>query len=125
MGNNRFSVILSLWRDEFILAHETGAFDKCDRIATDIVSTVTQEYTGRFLEVLSTHDDRSFIDLGHGYQAIERVKFALHDIPLSQPYQRTAIHNEVICVDSEFNTEGPFGQDVLSAKDVSSVCCGD
>jgi len=120
MGNNRFSVILSLWRDEFMLAHENGEYGKCDRIAIDIVNTVTQEYTGRFLEVSSTRDDRSYVDLGCEFQAVERVKFALHNTPQRPPCPDSVRENEAIYIKNDFNAEGAFGKDVLSAKDVSS-----
>jgi len=109
LGNNRFSISLSLRRAEFILAHETGEVETCEAIASDIVNTVCREYNGRFLEVVSTQD-WTFMELDQEYGAVKRVMIALHN--LSQiPFCPPAVaENEVVSHDD-------VDEEAVSVKD--------
>lgn len=120
LGNNRFSISLSLRRSEFIHAYETGEFDTCKTIATDIVNTISQEYGGRFLEGAPTYADCNFTDLGHGCEAVERVKFALHNLPQG-PFSVDVMENEIDYDEDEDNEEVAFVKDALSGPLSSAI----
>lgn len=115
LGNNRFFISLSLRRAEFIEAYEMEEYDKCETIATDIVTTVIQEYGGRFLEGASTSADSTFTDLGHGCEAFERVKFALHSLPQNS-FSVDIMENVDNRIEDEENEEAAaaFVKDALS-----------
>lgn len=101
-GSNRFQISLSLRRAEFILAHETGDFDTYEAIARDIVSTVCNEYKGRFLEVVSAQDG-TYMELDQECESVKRVMISLHN--LSQiPFCPPAASVNV-CGDDEVDEE--------------------
>lgn len=113
LGNNRFSISLSLRRTEFVTAYERGEYNTCDTIATDIVNTLCREYNGRLLEVISTSVDWTFTDLGHGYEAIERIKFALHYPPQSPFSPPVVMENDVGCEEDDDDVVAAFAKEAI------------
>jgi len=113
LGNNRFSISLSLRRDEFATAYEKGDYISCEKIATDILNTLCQEYNGRLLEVISTNEDWTFTDIGHGSEAIERVKFALQYPPQSPFSPPVFTDNDLDCEEEEDYDVAAFTKDAL------------
>ena len=82
-GNNRFYIEISLHRQRFMEAFDSGNEMLCNEIATNIVRTVTlQSYPpGRFLEYDPLGSSVDWIDIGQDQAAIERVKGALREPP--------------------------------------------
>jgi hypothetical protein len=82
-GNNRFYIHVSINRQKFMKAYNSGNEATCNEIAKNIINTVCfQSYPrGRFLEYdpLSSNDD--WIHIGHGQSVIDQVKGALKDPP--------------------------------------------
>mmetsp|Transcript_29342 Transcript_29342/g.34913 ORF Transcript_29342/g.34913 Transcript_29342/m.34913 type:complete len:598 (-) Transcript_29342:175-1968(-) len=113
LGNNRFSISLSLRRDEFATAYEKGDYNSCETIATDIVNTLCREYKGRLLEVVSTNEDWTFTDIGYGCEAVERVKFALQYPPQSPFSPPVCTDNDLDCEEDEDYDVAAFTKDAL------------
>jgi len=112
-GNNRFSISLSLRRDEFATAHDMGDYNSCETIATDIVNTLYREYKGRLLEVISTNEDWTYTDIGHGCEAVGRVKFALQYPPQSPFSPPVFMDNDLDCEEDEDYDVAAFTKDAL------------